>query len=340
MTATMKAAVFKGPGELVLESKPVPQIAAADDVVVRVEACGICGSDLQILATPPGHPARPGVVLGHEICGTVVDTGESAHLEAGARVVIDPDLKCGHCSACESGRPSLCRNLVAMGVDEDGGFAEYCRAPARSVFPVDASVAPAAASLAEPLAAVLHGVRSVDARLGDAALVIGAGPIGCLFVRSFLAGGVRPVWAIEPQATRRELARSLGASGVAESASEYLELSRSGRAPRPTIVVDAVGSCLEDAVATVADGGRILLFGINATRTAQINQFEVTSRELMIVGSLAASFTMEPAVRLIEAADRGETYLPITEVRLDDINEAVESLRRGEMLKAVVRMSA
>jgi len=107
MKETMKAAVFKGPGELAIESRPVPQITAADDVIVTVEACGICGSDLQILATPPGHPARPGVVLGHEICGTVVAGGESAGLDAGTRVVIDPDLKCGHCAACESGRPSL-----------------------------------------------------------------------------------------------------------------------------------------------------------------------------------------------------------------------------------------
>jgi (R,R)-butanediol dehydrogenase/meso-butanediol dehydrogenase/diacetyl reductase len=338
--AEMRAAVFQGPGRLGIETRRPPRVTAADDVLIRVEACGICGSDLQILAMPPGHPARPGVVLGHEICGRVVDAGPDVELRAGDLVVVDPDIKCGHCVACENGRPSLCRNLKAMGVDEDGGFAEFCKAPARNVFRVEESVPPVVASLAEPMAAVLHGVRSLEAKLGESALVIGAGPIGCLFVKVFVASGVRPVWVVEPVTARRELAVGLGASGAVAAAGEYLELTKAEGAPRPTLVVDAVGRCLEDAVALAADGGRILLFGINSTAAARVNQYELTMRELKIVGSVAASYTMEPAVRSIESDVAAVRALPIVEVRLDEIGDAIDSLRGGEIVKAVVREPA
>src|SRR5581483_1520310 len=196
----MRGAVFQGPGRLAIESRPAPQLKGPDDVVIRVEACGICGSDLQILAVPPRHPARSGVVLGHEICGRVTEAGPDAALAVGDLVVVDPDIKCGHCVACENGHPSLCRHLRAMGVDEDGGFAEFCRVPARNVFPLEESVRTAVATLAEPMAAVLHGVRSLATKLGESAVVIGGGPVGCLFVKTFLASGIRPVWVVEPVA--------------------------------------------------------------------------------------------------------------------------------------------
>ena len=333
----MRGAIFKSPGVVAIETLQAPEVTAPDDVLIQVEACGICGSDLGILAVPPRHPARPGVVLGHEICGRIVDAGPLATLAIGDLVVIDPDIKCGHCIACENARPSLCRHLVALGIDEDGGFAEYCKVPTRNVFPIDESVPPVLATLVEPLAGVLHGIRSLNAKLGDSALVIGAGPIGCLFAKVLLASGVHPVWAIEPQQTRRDLAIELGASGAVGSVRDYIELTRSGDAPRPTVVVDAVGRCIEDAIAVVADGGQILLFGINSTAAAPVNQFEITSRELTIVGSVAASFTMGAAVRSIESDVAAVGLLPVEEVRLDDVPETIERLRSGEILKAVVR---
>jgi threonine dehydrogenase-like Zn-dependent dehydrogenase len=340
MKATMQAAVFDGPGRLTIESRPVPVVSAADDVVINVQACGVCGSDLQILANPPGHPARQGVVLGHEIFGTVVDAGRAAGVHAGERVVVDPDIKCGHCPACDNGRPSLCENLQPMGIETDGGFAEYCKVPARGVFRVDPSLTPTLGSLVEPLASVLHGVRSLAPTLGDSAVIIGGGTIGCLFVRLLQASGVRPVWVIEPLLPRRELATSLGATGAVSSAAEYTALCRSGGACRPSLVVDAVGACLEDAVNVVADGGRVLLFGINASRSATVRQFDITVRELTVIGSVAASFTMEAAVRLIEAQRALFETLPLAEFPLERIAQGIEQARSGEVLKAVIRTDA
>jgi threonine dehydrogenase-like Zn-dependent dehydrogenase len=334
----MRAAVFDGPGRLTIESRPVPEVSAPDDVLVNVKACGVCGSDLQILATPPGHPARRGVVLGHEIFGTVVDAGDAAGVSPGETIVVDPDIKCGHCSACDNGRPSLCENLQPMGVEADGGFAEYCRVPGRGVFRVDPSVTPALGSLVEPLASVLHGVRSLAPRLGDSVVIIGGGTIGCLFVRVLQANGVRPIWVIDPLPPRRELSTSLGAAGTVSSAAEYMGLCQSGRAPRPSLVVDAVGACLAEAVDLVADGGRVLLFGINASRSATVRQFDITVRELTLVGSVAASFTMDAAVRLIEDERGLFEALPLAEFPLEQIAHGIEQARTGAVLKAVIRM--
>jgi threonine dehydrogenase-like Zn-dependent dehydrogenase len=328
----MSAAVLAGPGQLLLEPRPVPTVQAADDVIVRVEACGICGSDLQMLSVPPGHPARTGVILGHEMSGHVEDHGSAADPPAGL-VVIDPDIKCGACEACRRGRPSLCRRMVALGVDADGGFATYCRVPARNVYRIGEHVSPAVAALVEPLAAVQNGMERLRPVLGETAVIFGAGPVGCLFLLCLRASGVSTIWVVDPSPVRREEALRLGATGAAapgDSAGWDARIS-------PDVVVDAVGRCLQDALQVVADGGRILLFGINAQARADVRQFDVTSREITIVGALTSRFTFPTAIAMVETMTGDLERLRPFEVELSEIGAAVERLRRGEVLKAVVR---
>ena len=114
--ALMQAAVFEGDGRLTVRDIPTPD-PAAGEVLVEVEACGICGSDVQIVNVPPGHPSSPPVVLGHEFVGRVRALGEGVSgFEIGTRVVVDPDPKCGACTSCRAGRPANCSNIVALGV--------------------------------------------------------------------------------------------------------------------------------------------------------------------------------------------------------------------------------
>src|SRR5262249_54987952 len=152
--------------------------------------------------------------------------------------------------------------------------------------------------------------------------------------------GVRPISVIDPLPPRRELAISLGATGAVSSAAEYMDLCQSGGAPRPSLVVDAVGACLAEAVDIVADGGRVLLFGINANRSATVRQFDITVRELTLVGSVAGSFTMDAAVRLIEAERALFEALPLAEFPLEQIAHGIEQARSGAVLKAVIRTDA
>src|SRR5439155_838056 len=143
----VKAAVFHGPGDLRVEPHAEPTIARADEVIVEVEACGICGTDLQILNVPPGHPATPGVILGHEFIGRAVTIGPSVRdLRVGQRVVVDPDPKCGTCHACRTGRPANCTNVVALGSFADGALARFAKAPASSVYPIAETLAPPVAA--------------------------------------------------------------------------------------------------------------------------------------------------------------------------------------------------
>jgi threonine dehydrogenase-like Zn-dependent dehydrogenase len=129
-------------------------------VLVEVEACGICGSDVQIVNVPPGIPSSPPVVLGHEFVGSRPCARRRCHgFEIGSRVVVDPDPKCGACTSCRAGRPANCSNIVALGVHRDGALAEYVTTPANTVYAISETVPAELAALVEPLACVVNGTN-------------------------------------------------------------------------------------------------------------------------------------------------------------------------------------
>ena len=131
VASTMSAAVFAGVGRLEVLERPVPRVEGAGDVVLDVEACGICGSDLQILSVPPGHPATLGVVLGHEFAGVVSEVGDSVtSLGPGDRVVVEPNISCGQCAWCRRGLRNQCERFTTIGIFRDGGLAPQVRVPA------------------------------------------------------------------------------------------------------------------------------------------------------------------------------------------------------------------
>jgi threonine dehydrogenase-like Zn-dependent dehydrogenase len=331
----MPAAVFGGPGLLEITSRPTPRVSRADDVLIAIEACGICGSDLQILAVPPAHPAKLGVILGHEISGRVIDQGPDARVD-GELVVVDPDIKCGVCRFCRRGRPAICEHMVSMGVDADGGFATHCVVPAGAVYPISSSVNPANAAMVEPLSNVLNGVARLGPQLGESAVVIGGGPIGAMFLMALVASGVDPVWVIEPGDHRRAFALEAGAAGAASSADELAGKIEAGNAPRPEIVIDAVGRCLDDALMLVDRGGRVLLFGINHNANTTVHQSDLTMREITVLGSVTSRFTIPAAIRAIEQKVIDVDRLGIHESSLDSAVETVAQLRNGRYMKAVI----
>ena len=246
----MLAAVFAGEGRLVMEDRPTPVIAAPDDVLVEVEACGICGSDLQMLNVPPGHPATPGTILGHEMVGRIAAVGEAVtSVAVGTRVIIDPDPKCGSCDPCRAGRPASCLNVVALGVYRDGALASHVLAPAATAHPISDAVPTAIAALAEPLSCVVNGTRKAAARPGQSVLIFGAGAIGCLFLAVFRASGCAPIIVVEPTPARADVARAMGADEVVtpDQLQQVLDARMPGGAD---VVVDAVGNQLGTAIAS------------------------------------------------------------------------------------------
>jgi 2-desacetyl-2-hydroxyethyl bacteriochlorophyllide A dehydrogenase len=332
----MRAAVFKGAGVLELEDVAEPVVEADDDVIIEVEACGICGSDLQILNVPPGHPANPRVVMGHEFIGRVHATGANANgLAVGQRVTVDPDPKCGVCRPCRAGRPASCEDIQALGIFRDGALASLVKVPAEAVFRISDDPPAHIAALIEPLACVVNGVNKAGPRPGESVIIFGAGAIGCLFLAMFKAAGTSPVIVVEPQASRAAVATAVGADAVVhprDLAARREELLPDGA----DIIVDAVGTQFAAAVEHAALGGRIVLFGMNQTARPAIHQYTITDRSLSVLGSYVTAFTFPAAIRLVEGGALPLEPIVTHMLPLDRVGEGLDLLRSGDATKVVI----
>jgi threonine dehydrogenase-like Zn-dependent dehydrogenase len=332
----MRAAVFVSPGVLDLMERPEPTELASDEVLVEVECCGLCGSDVHAIAVPPGHPTAPDTVMGHEFVGRIAARGSDVRtLDVGTRVVIDPDPKCGSCRNCQRGLPSACLNVRAVGVYRDGGLAPMCRVPAHAAFAIGEHVPAAIAALAEPLACVVHGVQRSAVQAGESALIFGGGSIGCMFAALFHAAGAYPTVVVEPAPRRRQIAMACGAD-VAIAPAE-LDGVREEQLPfGADIVVDAVGSLVSSALGVAATGGRVVLIGMDLTARAEISQNDITQRGLTVLGSYITNFTFPTAIRLLERGVPDLSPIVTHRLGLDDVHTALDLLRTGEAMKVVI----
>ncbi len=334
----MQAAVFEGEGRLVVRDVERPELEAADDVLLAVRAAGICGTDVHILAVPPGHPATPGVIMGHEYAADVVAVGSRVdHVAPDDRVVVDPSIWCGSCAYCQMGLTNLCDRMTGVGIFRNGGFASLSVVPARAVYRISPDVPSEIAALAEPLADVLNGVRKLRVVPGESALVLGAGPIGLLFTLLLRASGVGTLLVAEVAGYRAAQARACGADRLINPQQEDLaavvrEETRLGA----DLVVDAVGTLLEEGLRCVRKGGRVLLFGMHEHARPVVKQYDVTKYEIQILGTYIARGTFPQAVRLLESRRFDFGRLVTHRVPLRDIHRGIDLLRRGEAVKVAV----
>lgn len=305
-----------------MEVRDVPEPEAGDDeVLVRVLACGICGSDTRALATPPGLDYVPGIVFGHEFVGELV--GESG------RVVVFPSVPCGTCALCQSGRGNLCTSIVHIGATTDGGLAEQVVVPRRAATPVPMDLDPKLATLAEPLACVLNGARRGGFSAGDSILILGGGPIGLLFCLVAEIAGCGPITVVEPHPGRAAAALGLGADRA-------LSPDRADEAWGADVVVDSVGMLTGQAVDLVAPGGRIVAFGLDWKATATVSPAVIASRELTIVGSYLGWGTLPRAVALLDR--HRSKFEPVAShlFGLEETESAVAAMANAASLKSVV----
>ena len=339
-TGTMPAAVLAAVGTLALEERPLPALRRPDDVLLDVECCGICGTDLHILSDPPGHPAKVGVVLGHEFVGVVRDVGEAVtSFGLGDRVVVAANVSCGQCVWCRRGLVNHCESFSTHGIFVDGGLAPNVVVPARSCFPISPDVPAPVAALAEPLSTVVNGVKLAGVFPGETAVVIGAGPIGMMFTALLDAAGAAVI-AIEPNEQRLELAVTMGATAAVdprqEDAAERVRRLTGGLGA--DCVVDAVGSQLPAALELVRKAGRIVLFGMNSKARAEIAQNRITRDELSILGGYVGrpEDVFPVAVSLLEQGRVDLAPLVTHRVPLSRLPEAIDELRAGRAVKVEV----
>ncbi len=206
------AAVYRSPGEVVVEERPRPEPGPAQ-VLVEVSHCGVCGSDIHMMIDGWGQPGR---VEGHEFSGVIAAVGGDVEgWSVGDAIIGGPGPKCGTCRRCREGKPSQCENRSGSITDgTDGAFARFTLVAASSLLRLPDGLTPREAALAEPLAVALHGITRSGIGADDTAMVFGAGPIGALTVAALAAKGIGPVTVVEPGEARQRLAGQLGAASV------------------------------------------------------------------------------------------------------------------------------
>lgn len=328
---------FRSPGVITVDNAPVRALAG-DEVRLAPLAVGVCGTDAHIVAG--AFPAEPGVVLGHEICGRVVEVGERVRTPAvGDLVTIEPHRFCTACTWCRAGQEHLCADKRGYGVRLDGGMTTSMVAPARIAYVLPSATIPWVGAMSEPVSCCIHAMDRLQVGSGEPLLVLGSGPAGAVLVALGRLLGATPVVAMDTRPDRRELALRMGADAAfdprnSDHLSRAMDLT-GGEGYAAT--VDAVGSSsvLERAVAMARRGGRVLEFGVAAPDdTAAIRPHELFNRELTLLGSVINPWTHRRAVALLPRL--GLESFRTAFFGLDQIEDALAAQREGTVDKVFI----
>jgi 2-desacetyl-2-hydroxyethyl bacteriochlorophyllide A dehydrogenase len=328
----VRAAVVEQAGKLGVQQVDDPA-PGPREVLVQVDACGICGTDLHLL-DGESPLARYPLIPGHEFSGEVVAAGGQVQdIRVGDVVAVDPNLPCGVCRMCQAGRENLCLNYEALGVTVAGGCAELVAVPAANAFTLPEGLPRAWGSLVEPLSCAVHGFDRLPARLADRYLIYGAGTMGLMMAQLARRAGAASVDVVDVQETRLPVAERLGADHTATSADQL------DRPEGWEVVIDATGvvAAIEDGLRRVARGGSFLMFGVApAEATARFSPFQVFNEEITILGSMAVLHSFERARDLlVDGAIDAEAMLT-HRLPLDGFEEAIAAFRGGAGLKIQV----
>jgi 2-desacetyl-2-hydroxyethyl bacteriochlorophyllide A dehydrogenase len=329
----MKAVVIEKP-----DSVSVKQIAdptpGPGEAVIKVEACGICGTDIHVLRGEFA-PTRYPIVPGHEFCGEVVAVGgDVRNVKVGDFVAVDPSLFCGRCRQCRVGRFNLCENWNAIGVGSaNGASAEFVAVPSTNTFSLPSELPRHWGALVEPLSCAVHGLDMVDIKVAEDYLIYGAGTMGLLLAQLAKDAGASKVDLVERNPQRHALARRLAADRVAVSADELDRPQGWG------VVIDATGAvpAIEDGIRRVARGGTFLMFGVaNSDATATFSPFRVYNDEIKIIGSMAVLHSFERALSLLAKGVIDCEAMITNRFKLDEYQRAIDTFLAGSGLKVQV----
>jgi threonine dehydrogenase-like Zn-dependent dehydrogenase len=337
----MQAARLRAIGDMRVETvhRPVP---GPGELLVRIEAAGLCGSDRHMFHGE--YPTALPVTLGHEFCGVVEALGEGAgRIGVGTRITADPNIACGYCPACRSGRPNLCLNLVAIGVFRDGGFADYVLVPEGQAFALPAALSPVHGAFSEPLACCLHGLDVACIRPGMSVAVLGGGVIGLIMVQLARLAGAETIILSTRQAERRALALELGATHTVDPAQDVVAAiaGPGGIAPGGVDVgleCAGVPETFRQSIALARRGGTVVVFGVMAKgQTVEVEPFDLLFRELRLEAAYLNPLTHARAAKMVASGalelDRLVTRtIPLVE--LPDVLAAPPG--RGEVKTIVI----
>ena len=292
----MQALVLENARDLQIRDIAEP-LVGAQDVLIKVKACGICGSDVHGYDGTTGRRIPP-LVMGHEAAGVVAKIGPDVHsFRLGDRVTFDSTISCGKCLFCSKGDVNLCDNRQVLGVScgdyrRDGAFAEYVSVPQHIVYALPDSFPFEKAALIEAVSIAVHAAKITGIQPGDSAVVVGAGMIGLLAVQAFRVYGCRKIIAVDLEESKLALARTLGADetilATDPDLSAKLQAGTEGRGPDIAVEVVGIQKSVLTAINSVRRGGTVTLVG-NLAPVVEIPLQTVVTKQLSLLGSCASA---------------------------------------------------
>ena len=336
----MKAAVIEERERIKIKELPAPDLRA-HEVLIKVKACGVCGTDIHIYKGE--FPVKYPIVPGHEFSGIVEEVGEEVRsVRPGDRVTVDPNISCGKCYYCRTGRANFCENWQALGVTLPGGYAEYVKAPEGNVYKVPEGLTFEEAAFAEPVSCVVHGLKRARVRLGDTVAIFGLGPIGLIHLQLVKKLGATLVVGIDLIEDKLRLGERLGADHVVDASREDVveEVKKVTGGRGVDLAIEASGNlkAFQQALRCLDYGGRLLVFGVAPqSSVVQVAPFEIYRREVSVLGSFINPYTTKCALDVIASGSVNIKALISKVYRLEEVSAAFKSVEEGRAVKVMLR---
>ncbi len=341
----MKAVYFYDINNTHVRDIPLPDLTDQSGLLLKVAACGLCGSDLRTLQF--GHPkVIPPFILGHEICGDVIEVsaGFKSRFQAGTRLAIAPLVFCGQCKYCLEGYFQYCENYREIGQSWPGGFEEFMLLPPEAlesgvIHSIPPALDPAHAALSEPLAACLHSIESLNFRIAHTAVIFGAGTIGCLLLQLLRLNGVEHITLVDPNESRLKIAEEFHPDATINISQTEISIEEVFGKQRFDLIFTATASPIvqTQALHLAEKGGQIVVFsGLPRDRAEILVDYNLVHyRNLHIIGSsIYSRIHHEKALNLI-AEEKIKVEDLITRYPLTDFNLGVSDAMAGRIIKAV-----
>jgi len=293
----MKAVVLSAVNKLAIAEveKPKP---GSKECLVKVLACGICGTDRHIYHGE--YPSAKPVILGHEFGGVIEEVGPNSNFQVGQVVSVDPNIICGKCVDCKAGRTAFCPDLTALGVNINGGLAEYVLTPDSQIYPVRSDLNPLHLAFIEPLACSIRGLDLANLKGGEKVAILGGGVIGLLVVQLAKLAGASEIVLVTRQKFRRDVALKIGATRAVDPKSEDVDTAVANM----DVTFECAGAIetFKQAQNITRRGGSVIVLGLTASdATLEVNPFNIVVKELRIQGSFLNPLTQARAAELVES---------------------------------------
>lgn len=349
--STMTAARLYGPKDLRVDQVPHPGAPGPGQVLLRIKAVGICGSDLHTYqdARIGDTPIESPLILGHEFAGIVeevgsgvIEDGEFNVLQPGTRVAVDPAQPCGRCEMCEHGHPNLCRRLHFCGLYPDAGsLSQWMLVPAHTCFPVSNQIDDAAAALLEPLGVAIHATDLAKTRIADSAVILGAGSIGLCLLQTMSAAGAQPVYVVDQFPWRLAVAEKLGAIPInfrEQDPVAAIQQATNGRGVDIAIEAAWADHSVQWCAEMARLGGRLVLVGIPGNNRLEMNHATARRKGLSIYMSRRMKHVYPRAIKLVESGAVNMNALISHRFPLEDAPQAfaLNDAYQDQVVKVII----